>query len=193
MGNRAIEEIENGDLVWSEDAKTGEKALKKVVQTFVRESKELVYVFANGEKTTTTPEHPFYVPMQGWTIAIELQAGDILIAQNGDYVIVEKIQHEILETPVKVYNFEVEDFHTYYVGTTSILVHNTCKFTPDQQAVLDLARANKNGLSGQDAQTLWGWAQEYGISGHGPMSSHGNMWQGWHIKIKNIHIPIFPD
>lgn len=51
----------------------------------------------------------------------------------------------------------------------------------------------QNGLSAQNAKTLWSWAQEYGITGHGPMSGHGNAWQGWHIKIKNIHIPIFSD
>jgi len=28
--------------------------------------------------------------------------------------------------PVAVYNFEVEDFHTYYVTDSAILVHNTC-------------------------------------------------------------------
>lgn len=47
--------------------------------------------------------------------------------QSGEYVIVEKIQHEILEFPVKVYNFEVADFHTYYVGENSVLVHNRCR------------------------------------------------------------------
>jgi hypothetical protein len=31
-----------------------------------------------------------------------------------------------LKTPVKVYNFEVEDFHTYYVSELNVLVHNTC-------------------------------------------------------------------
>ncbi len=51
----------------------------------------------------------------------------VLVRQNGDYVIVEKVQHEILEQPIAVYNFEVEDFHTYYVGESSVLVHNaTC-------------------------------------------------------------------
>ena len=34
------------------------------------------------------------------------------------------VQHEILELPLTVYNFEVEDFHTYYVGNIGILVHN---------------------------------------------------------------------
>ncbi|WP_294100003.1 polymorphic toxin-type HINT domain-containing protein [uncultured Ruminococcus sp.] len=30
------------------------------------------------------------------------------------------------ESPVKVYNFEVEDFHTYFVGENGIFVHNWC-------------------------------------------------------------------
>lgn len=37
---------------------------------------------------------------------------------------VEKVKLELLNIPVTVYNFEVEDFHTYYVGENSILVHN---------------------------------------------------------------------
>ena len=32
-----------------------------------------------------------------------------------------------------VYNFEVEDFHTYYVGESSVLVHNACKPTSPNQ------------------------------------------------------------
>ncbi len=41
-------------------------------------------------------------------------------------VVVEWVQHEILESSIKVYNFEVEDFHTYFVGKSRILVHNSC-------------------------------------------------------------------
>lgn len=195
LGYKAIEEIREGDLVWSEDPETGKRALKTVVQTFVRESNELVNIYVNGESIVATPEHPFYVLSQGWTSAIELRTGDVLSSQNGEkeYATVDKIRYEILDNPVKVYNFEVDGFHTYYVGNNSILVHNSCRFNADQQAVLDLAKEYRSGISGSEAQTLWAWAQEYGISGHGPMSGHGTMWQGWHIKIKNIHIPIFPE
>lgn len=35
---------------------------------------------------------------------------------NGEYVTVEQVRHEIPKSPVKVYNFEVQDKHTYYVG-----------------------------------------------------------------------------
>ena len=31
------------------------------------------------------------------------------------------------EEPVKVYNFEVEDFHTYHVGRLGVLLHNANK------------------------------------------------------------------
>ena len=127
VGLVAIENISIGDWVWSENSDTGERELKQVVQTFVNKTNELVHVYVNDEEIVTTPEHPFYVQQKGWTSAIELRAGDILVLQNGKYVVVEKIQHEILEKPVTVYNFEVEDFHTYYVGRSSILVHNLCK------------------------------------------------------------------
>lgn len=36
------------------------------------------------------------------------------------------LNQEKLTESVKVYNFEVEDFHTYYVGKISVLVHNVC-------------------------------------------------------------------
>ena len=125
-GYVAIEDITAGDKVWSENPGTGEKELKEVVQTFVNKTDELVHVHVNGEEIVTTPKHPFYVPTKGWVGAVHLRAGDILVLQNGKYVIVEKIQHEILETPITVYNFEVEDFHTYYVSDSAVLVHNVC-------------------------------------------------------------------
>lgn len=50
----------------------------------------------------------------------------MLVLSNGELVTVEWVQHEILEAPIKVYNFEVEDYHTYFVGENSVLVHNWC-------------------------------------------------------------------
>ena len=94
----------------------------------------------NGEEIVCTPGHKFYAPEKGWTSAIELRAGDQLQLVNGKYVTVEKVQHELLEEPVKVYNFEVEDFHTYYVGTdVQVLVHNKCvkSTTPFEQGRIE--------------------------------------------------------
>ena len=79
-----------------------------------------------GEEILCTPGHPFYSPVKGWTEACRLRAGDILVLVNGEYVVVEQVQHELLEVPVQVYNLEVEDFHTYFVSGCAVLVHNKC-------------------------------------------------------------------
>ena len=121
-----IEDIQPGDLVWATDEETGETSLKEVVQTFRNETEEWVHVKVNGEEITCTPMHPFYSPVKGWTSAVDLRAGDILVMLNGEYVVVEQVQHELLESPETTYNFEVEDYHTYYVGFWSVLSHNKC-------------------------------------------------------------------
>ena len=123
-----IEDIQPGDLVWATDEETGETSLKEVVQTFRNETEEWVHVKVKGEEITCTPMHPFYVPKKGWTSAVDLRAGDILVMLNGEYVVVEQVQHELLESPETTYNFEVEGSHTYYVGANNVLVHNQCEY-----------------------------------------------------------------
>ena len=125
-GQEPIEEIEVGDKVLSEDETTGEVAVKTVTETYINETDELIHIGVNGETISATPTHPFYVDKLGWTLARSLRAGDVLVLSNGELVTVEWVQHEILESPIKVYNFEVEDFHTYFVGECGVLVHNEC-------------------------------------------------------------------
>jgi Protein of unknown function (DUF1557). len=79
-----------------------------------------------AKRSISTPGHPFYLPVKGWTDAARLRAGDILVLVNGEYVVVEKVQHELLESPINVYNLNVEGFHTYYVSSGGVLVHNRC-------------------------------------------------------------------
>ena len=125
-GQKPIEEIEVGDRVLSENELTGEVAVKSVTETYVNETDELVHIGVNGETISATPSHPFYIDKLGWTLARSLRAGDVLVLSNGELVTVEWVQHEILESPIKVYNFEVEDFHTYFVGENGVFVHNGC-------------------------------------------------------------------
>ena len=55
-------------------------------------------------------------------------------------VTVESIEIEHLTEAINVYNFEVENAHTYYVTNKGILVHNLCA---EGKA---LAEARKNGI-----------------------------------------------
>ena len=125
-GTKYIECVQIGDLVWSWDEATDTVALKEVVETYINKTHELVHVFVDGQEIIATPSHPFYSPVKGWTEAVHLRAGDILVLVNGEYVVVEKVQYEILETPITVHNFQVEDYHNYYVSGIGILVHNKC-------------------------------------------------------------------
>lgn len=48
----------------------------------------------------------------------------------------------MLKTPVTVYNFQVEDYHTYY-ASSGVLVHNTCGRTGKQARLCELANDDK--------------------------------------------------
>jgi RHS repeat-associated protein len=148
-GQKTIEEIKPGDYVWSENPETGEKALKQVVKTFTHEKYALIHVYANDTIIETTEEHPFWVEGKGWTAASELNDGDILKLKSGKYAQVTQIKRIDLVKPVKVYNFEVEDWHTYFVSEEQVLVHNMCKL-PTSSELADFARNSKkiDGLSG---------------------------------------------
>ena len=125
-GFKNIEDIKVGDRVWSEDTKTGKKALKRVKKIFVREKDSIIRLTINGETIETTQEHPFWIKDQGWIPAGCLREGDIVKLQNGQYVPIEEYKVILLEEPILVYNFHVEDYECYYVSTQKVLVHNMC-------------------------------------------------------------------
>ena len=55
-----------------------------------------------------------------------IEEGDVVVLQSGERAIVEDIDKIVYDEPITVYNFEVEDFHTYFVSNASVLVHNMC-------------------------------------------------------------------
>ncbi len=122
-GNKKIEDIKEGDFVWSYNEETGKKELKKVVALSRNTSSSLVRISINGTEITCTPEHPFYVN-GNWIEAKDLTKGMLLTTLDGKTSPVESIK--FLDEKVKVYNFEVEGNHNYYVSEKGILVHNTC-------------------------------------------------------------------
>jgi Pretoxin HINT domain/Domain of unknown function (DUF4280) len=145
-GLKNIEEIKVGDKVWSYDEKTGEIGLREVLNTIERKINTLVELTIDGEKILTTPEHPFYSSGE-WKEAGLLETGDNIMLFSGRLTKVQSIsyqldaiktntvvsiqsdtglQHniEVTEKGIKVFNFEVEGWHTYFVGFWKFLVHN---------------------------------------------------------------------
>ena len=121
----AIENIKPGDMVYAADAETLEVSTKQVLETYIRETSSLVHLTINGENIISTYDHPYYVKDKGFVSAEALWIGAELIDKNGNVVLVEQLYRENLgDESVKVYNFQVEEYHTYFVGRTMILVHN---------------------------------------------------------------------
>ena len=70
--------------------------------------------------------HHFYVIDRGWVAAGDLVEGDEIYLLDGATAVITGSELEQLSETIKVYNFEVEDFHTYFVGENGIFVHNGC-------------------------------------------------------------------
>ena len=137
-GMVAIEKIKSGDKVISTDPETMETSPKTVLETYIREVTTLVHLTVNGEEIVTTVDHPFYVKNQGFIKAGELIVGDELLDVNGNVLLVENFDVELTDEPVKVYNFKVEDFHTYHVGENGVWVHNSnCKLIKNDDGAYD--------------------------------------------------------
>jgi len=134
----AIESVKAGDMVVSTDPGTMEAANKRVLETYVREVSRLVHLTVAGGLISTTVDHPFYVRGRGFANAGELMVGDELVNADGSAYPVERAYHETTDKPVTVYNFQVEDFHTYHVGESGILVHNA-----DYQKQVEQLEANR--------------------------------------------------
>ena len=123
-GMVAIEKIKSGDKVISTNPETMETSPKTVLETYIRQVDKLVHLTINGEEIVTTDNHPFYIQGRDLIEAGNLLVGDKLISVNGEDLFVKKHQVEELDEPVDVYNFKVEDYHTYFVGDCAVWVHN---------------------------------------------------------------------
>ena len=145
---KLIESIAVGTLVLAYDEITGEKAYKPVVQIFKNETKQwctvCVDVDGQEERIISTPGHKYYLPYntenreiglkqehesyitlsEKWVSAYKLKVGDKVLLSDGKYGIIKSVEVEELAVPETTYNFEVEGFHTYFVGENSVCVHN---------------------------------------------------------------------
>jgi len=121
---KPIEQVKVGDLVESKDPGTEREGAKRVLRLF-RNTAALVLSLSlsNGERVTTTPGHPFATSERGgFTLAGKLPAGATLELSHNGHASLTRETEQAGSFPT--FNFEVEGWHTYFVGKTGVWVHN---------------------------------------------------------------------
>jgi hypothetical protein len=139
-----IEHLSVGCKVLSRNEITGEMAYKRVTKFFDHGFRKICSLHCTGRTIIdtyhsdiaigVTADHPFWVQGKGWTVVRDLRPGDELWVVEEGQVTVKEVTLDEYTSPV--YNLEVEDFHTYFVGS-GIWVHNK-----DNTKIIDVEPLN---------------------------------------------------
>jgi hypothetical protein len=147
-------------------AKSLTKSLRKTLAAFLT----MLLLFTSlpaamlekaGVNTSFLPDSVAYaspVDVAECDFAATYGLGDTLRLADGSTSTAGSVFDETLDAPVKVYNFEVEGLHTYYVGgSVQVLVHNNVSIselattlTPFSNNQLSVTRAGKLREIGMD-------------------------------------------
>lgn len=124
-GYKNIENIKINDIVYSFNEKTNKVELNTVAKTFIHEDTEIYEIYINDEIIKVTPHHRFYIKRNNkfeWIEVKDLTLTDKLFNNKNKLITINKIEYK-KETNI-VYNFEVQNNHTYFISNKNILVHN---------------------------------------------------------------------
>ena len=91
----------------------------------IRNSADYYYelVLSNGEQFRVTAKHPIWVETKQDSVSAEkLSLGDQVRLYADTFATVASLRR--VDSPLDVFNIEVENEHVYYVGVDGMLVHN---------------------------------------------------------------------
>ena len=124
---KSIDEVEIGDSVLARSKLTGEIACREVMNLSEPAERSIILVTlesmdGTSEVIATTENHPFFVEGLGWTRVDDLVPGDLVPSATNGLLTVSAL--EWTDRMEIVYNFGVDEFHTYFVGEVGAWVHN---------------------------------------------------------------------
>ncbi len=128
-GYTEIGELGKGSMALSRCEATGAIAYKEVLSFFETEGDIEVWGVEYRRSTEgfqphgyvrATPDHPFWVEGYGWKAVRDLQIGDLLLTHDGKRMPVTSVAYSGYAH--EVYNLEVADFNTYFVGYEGVWV-----------------------------------------------------------------------
>lgn len=136
-GDRAIETLKVGDIVWTKPEHGGEPFAAAITATHIRNDQPIYRLTlestrADGQVQTetlfVTPSHPFYVPARHDFVPMgDLRPGDLLqsLADGAGNDTSSRVASISLHKLVgETFNLSVDVGHTFYVGKLKTWVHN---------------------------------------------------------------------
>ena len=162
---RPIEQVKVGDQVQATDPQTGETGARPVTQ-LIRHTGPHTMVdltLADGSVLHTTDHHPLWdATTNRFAHAIDLHPGEQLQRPDGTLLTLAAVV--IRQQNLTAYNLTIAGIHTYYAGTTPLLVHNSCGPGPRGGKSLSAARGREAHASADYGS---GFTKEFRIPGSG--------------------------
>lgn len=122
-GERTIETLALGDLVFTHDFKVGGNVACPVIRVYENWTEHLVDVLVKSETITVTRRHMFWEEKaRRWLPAEELEAGMCLYLVDNRIAEVKSVRAH--DEKSKTYNLEIVQMHNFFVGASGVLVHN---------------------------------------------------------------------
>lgn len=123
-GLKAIEKVKVDDIVYSYNFDKGAVELQPVTQLFRTSVPQITQIKLDHEIINTTGSHQFWVNnKQEWMQARALNEKMTLVNEKQDSVKISAVR--FIEEDTITYNLSVHSNANYYVGNSSVLVHNS--------------------------------------------------------------------
>ncbi len=119
-GPRAIESMQIGDRVLSQDPTTGALTFQPVVAVHRNRPSATLRLSLDSEMIVATGIHRFWKAGKGWIMARDLKPGDVIRTIGG----VARVQAIEADAAQPVYNLDVAENRDFFVGTKGFLVHD---------------------------------------------------------------------
>jgi len=122
-----ITAVKVGDEVLATDPETGHTDVRPVTALIRHGGKHTMVeiTLADGSVLKATDHHPIWdATTRTFTDAISLHVGDRVLSDHGQTLTITG--EHVYDQNLTAYNLQIDGIHTYYAGTTPVLVHNSC-------------------------------------------------------------------
>jgi len=116
-----IDRVSTGQSVLSRNTGNWSDAPQQVLHTFSRQAPGYRELVTEDETYYLTDEHPLWVQGYGWKPVQDIAVDEVIAAREGDVLV---LGNRAVAKPVQVFNFEVQNTPSYFVGERGIWAHN---------------------------------------------------------------------